>query len=323
MPRPSPQTERVVRIVNLLTEREERGASLTEIARDVGQTPAACVHVLAALVEAGFVVRQPADRRYHLGPALIEPGRAAARGFPSRDATRAAIEGLARETGYPVLAFRREAGHARLVDVVWDLRRPAPAMRIGDLLPIQPPLGTVFVAWNGPAALEEWLRGSPADTADRLRAGIEHARRIGFVLELRPPLPLVQELARLLARGQDLRRAERVRASLSGIEDYLADAVRPGATYEVSTISVPVRGPTGTVDLALNLLGFADSTPGRVVLELGARTTAAADALAAELARTAIEQPGPERHGSGGRPGDEGTRDSGLERGGVPLETGR
>jgi DNA-binding IclR family transcriptional regulator len=273
--------------VDLLTERDERGATLTEIARHVGQTPAACVHVLAALVTTGFVVRQPSDRRYHLGPGLIEPGRVAARRFPSRDVTRAAIEDLTRATGYPVFAFRREAGHARLVDVVWELRRPAPAMRIGDLLPIEPPLGSVFVAWSGPEALEQWLRGSPSTSRDRLRARVDLARRLGFVVELRPPLPLVQELARLVARGQDLRRAERVRASLPGIEDYLLDAVEPAAAYEVTTISVPVRGPSGTVDLALNLLGFADSTPGDELLALGAQARDAGDRLGAELGRIA------------------------------------
>jgi DNA-binding IclR family transcriptional regulator len=285
--RPSPQTDRVVRIVNLLTEQDDRGASLTEIARHVGQTPAACVHVLAALVAAGFVVRQPSDRRYHLGPGLIAPGQVAAGRFPSRDATRAAIEDLARATGYPVFAFRREAGHARLVDLVWDLRRPAPAMRIGDLLPIEPPLGSVFVAWNGPDAVERWLRSSPPAARAGLAARVEAARRLGFVVELRPPLPLVQELARLVARGQNLRRAERVPASLPGIEAYLAEGLRPEARYEVSTISIPVPGPAGTVDLAKNLLGFADSTPGRELLDLGARARAAADRRGADLARDA------------------------------------
>jgi DNA-binding IclR family transcriptional regulator len=299
MPRPSPQTDRVVRIVNLLTEHQEQGATLTEIARHVGQTPAACVHVLAALVAGGFVVRQPSDRRYHLGPGLIEAGRVAARRFPSRDATRAAIEDLARATGYPVFAFRREEGHARLVDVMWELRRPAPAMRIGDLLPIEPPLGSVFVAWSGDDAVERWLAGAPPRARERLRARVEHARRRGFVVELRPPLPLVRELARLLARGQDLRRADRVRASLPGIEDYLPDAVRPDADYAVSTISVPVPvpvavpgpGSAGPVDHALNLLGFGDVTSGRELLQLGELARDRAERLGARLAREARTAP--------------------------------
>ncbi len=116
---------------------------------------------------------------------------------------------------------------------------------------------------------------------------MEQVRRLGFVVELRPPLPLVQELARLVARGQNLRRAERVPASLPGIAAYVAETVRPDATYEVSTISVPVHGPSGTVDLAVNLLGFGDSTPGPELLELGARARAAADLLGADLARDA------------------------------------
>jgi DNA-binding IclR family transcriptional regulator len=228
------------------------------------------------------VVRHPADRRYHLGPGLIAPGRVAAERFPSGAPIRQAMERLARAVGYPVFAFRREGDHARLVETVWDLRRPAPAMRIGDLLPIEPPLGSVFVAWDGPAAEERWLARTPA--RDALRARLDEVRRLGFVVELRPPLPLVQELARFVARGQNLRRAERIRASVTGIEGYLVERLAAEAPYEVATVSAPVPGPAGTVDLALNLLGFADATVGAELLDLGRRARAAADELGAALA---------------------------------------
>ena len=68
MPRPSPQTDRVVAVIELLSSGDE-GATMTEIARHLSINPATCVHVMAALTSAGVVVREP-DRRYHLGPAL-------------------------------------------------------------------------------------------------------------------------------------------------------------------------------------------------------------------------------------------------------------
>lgn len=285
MPRTSPQTDRVMAIVNLLTVRGERGATLSEIAESLGQSRATYVHVLASLAAGGFVVRQPTDRRYHLGPALIAPGQAAAARFPALGETRAAIEELSRAVGYAVFAFGRDAEHARLLDAVWDLRRPSPAMRIGDLLPIEPPLGAVFVAWGAPHEIETWLdsgRSSPATRAALARR-LEAARAQGYVIELRPPEQLLHELVRLLGRGQQMRRAEHIRTPMSGIEGYLAEAIDDGASYGVSTVSVPVIGSDGAVSMALNLFGFGGVVPGHELARLGRATRAAADQLAARL----------------------------------------
>jgi len=285
MPRSSPQTDRVMAIINLLTARGERGATLSEIADTLGQSRATFVHVLASLAAGGFVVRRPLDRRYHLGPALIAPGQAAAGRFPALGETRIAIEELSREVGYAVFAFGRDGEHARLVDAVWDIRRPSPALRIGDLLPIDPPLGAVFVAWSGPEEIDAWLgrgRSSPTTRAALVRR-LDAARAQGYVIELRPPEPLLHELARLLHRGQQMRRAEHIRTPISGTEGYLAEAVDVRSTYAVSTVSVPVIGRNGMVSTSLNLFGFEDSISGRELDRLSRAARAAADQLAARL----------------------------------------
>ena len=286
MPRPSPQTDRVVAIVNLLTDRAERGASLTEVAGHVGQTPSSCVHVLAALAASGFVVRHPEDRRYRLGPALVAPGRVAAARFPALDATRSALEVLSRAVRLPVLAFRRDGAYARLVEAVSVLDRPLPSIRIGDLLPIEAPLGGVFVAWAGPAAVTAWLGRlvDEPEAADLVRARLEAARRQGFAVELHPPLPLVHELARIMARGQDLRRAERLSRADPSVGAYLADAVRAGRRYEVASLAVPVFGADGAVELAVSVMGFDGPRSGREVLAIADQAREQATALSRALA---------------------------------------
>ena len=287
MPRESPQTDRVMAIVALLTERAEEGATLSEIAEALGQTRATYVHVLASMSAGGFVTRRPTDRRYHLGPALVAAGRAAAGRFPALGATSAAIEALSSDLGYAVLAFTRDGDHARLVDAAWNLRRSAPRIRNGELLPIEPPLGAVFVAWSGTAEIEGWIRRGPTSTATQaaLDGRLEVARQQGFVVELRPPPQLLHELVRLLGRGQQVRRAERIRPSAVGLEGYLAEAIDDRAAFEVSTISAPVVGADGTVALALNLFGFDEPLLGREILRLGREARDAADRLAAALGR--------------------------------------
>ena len=81
MPRPSPQTDRVVAVIDLLASRDD-GATMTEISRHLAISQASCVHLLAALTTAGYLVREPDDRRYHLGPALAGPGRMAEARYP-------------------------------------------------------------------------------------------------------------------------------------------------------------------------------------------------------------------------------------------------
>ena len=283
--RPSPQTDRVMAIVRLLTDAAGRGATMSELAGSLGQTPATLVPVLASMTTGGFVVRHPSDRRYHLGPALIEPGRAAAERFPDLSAVRRVMSELVRATGYPVFAFQRERDHARLVDSVLELAHPAPWMRVGDVLPIEPPLGSVFIAWSGTAAVDRWLRRQPADVGEVLRARMAAARERGFVVELRPPMLLVPQLSRLVGRGQQMRKAERLPISLSGLEGFLLDAVRPRASYELSTLCAPVRrSGRSEVDMSLNIVGFDRAITGRRVLELGEQARAAGDRLTAALA---------------------------------------
>jgi DNA-binding IclR family transcriptional regulator len=273
-------------IVSLLTEQADRGATVSEIGAALGQTPGTLVPVLASLAAGGFVVRQPSDRRYRLGPALIAPGQVAAGRFPALEPTRRAMEELAGQTGYPVFAFQRDGEHARLVETVWDLSHPAPWMRIGDALPIEPPLGSVFVAWAARDEIDHWLaRGHPSKST---RAALEHrlttARALGFVVELRPPLPLQPELSRLVRRGQQMRRAERIPRSITGVEGFLAERLDHRTTYEVSTVSVPVRTASGAVDLALNLVGFDEPVSGRELRRLGGVARAVAAGLVDRLA---------------------------------------
>jgi len=285
VPRASPQTDRVMAIVNLLTEQAEVGATLSEIADAIGQTPGTLVHVLAALTSGGFLIRRPDDRRYHLGPALVAPGIVAATRFPPLDASRAAIGELARELGYAVFVFSRDGDHARLVDTAWDLRRPTPFMRLGDVLPIEPPLGAVFVAWAPPEEIARWLdrKEQAGPTRDALEQRLAAARRLGYVVELRPPLPLQPELSRLVGRGQQMRRAERIPRSISGVEGFLADRIDRKADYEISTLSIPVMVGPGRVDLALSVVGFDEPISGRELCRLGGLARRAADRLATRL----------------------------------------
>lgn len=267
-------------MIELLTLQGDRGATLTELAKHVGQTPSALVHVLATLTDAGFVTRRPSDRRYHVGPALISPGDVARSRAPHLGRTRDVVSRLAERTGHCILAFQREGDHARLVEAGWDAAGVAPWMRIGDVLPIAPPLGASFIAWNGEAEIKKWLARVPnARTKDALRRRVVLAQQRGFVVELRPHVQLADELLRLKARGQNVRSAEGLSGAMAGLEQYIAEEIRPSVRYPLAAIAAPVCEPGG-VKLTIGVASFDTLLTGRQVLSFGRLVRAHADQIA-------------------------------------------
>ena len=93
MPRPSPQTERVTAIFDLFVQTNGVGLTLSDISKRLGVNRASCLHALAALSTAGYLIRDPADKRYYLGPALAVAGRVAEEQFPALIEARANILG--------------------------------------------------------------------------------------------------------------------------------------------------------------------------------------------------------------------------------------
>jgi len=287
MPRPSPQTDRVVAVLNLLADTNDVGATLTEIARRLSVNRATCVHMLAALEASGFVVRGPADRRYHLGPSLITLGSAAGRRYPGFDAARPEIDDLTRATGHPCFAFALERDHARLLYYTWDLRRPAPAIHVGDTLPLVPPIGAVFFAWAEESEIDKWVARAPreGDRGARLRDMLAAIRKLGYVVELQPPSTMLQALG---GRGH-----AGARLPLSGGDghDFVVTCLVDDDEYSLSSISVPVIETSGRVTIALNIGGFASPLSGADIRLLAAAARAAADRVVTEAPSTAPVSP--------------------------------
>src|SRR5438034_10332187 len=99
MTRPSPQTDRVVALVDVLMSRPGEGFTLAELTRQLRVHKQSCHSMLQALREAGWVVRHPTRRTYRLGPALIAVGRAAAAESPGAELVHDVLQTLADELG--------------------------------------------------------------------------------------------------------------------------------------------------------------------------------------------------------------------------------
>ena len=73
-PRPSPQTERVVNLFEHLARDGTRGVTLAEVSRYLFVHKASCHSMLSELLRAGWLLRDPVRKTYHLGPALVRLG---------------------------------------------------------------------------------------------------------------------------------------------------------------------------------------------------------------------------------------------------------
>ncbi len=169
MARPSPQTSRLVDLVEALAARPDHGLSLTELAHHLGVTPATCHPMVTELAERGWLRRHPVRRTYRLGPALVALGRAAAGAAETQELARAALVELQRAHRVDGLVLMPGDDELTVVDLVPDRR--GTGIDVGDQVPFRAPLGASVAAFSDAAVVERWLTAEPPETLPRLLPG--------------------------------------------------------------------------------------------------------------------------------------------------------
>jgi DNA-binding IclR family transcriptional regulator len=303
MPRASPQTDRVVAVVELLTAHPGADFTLAELARRLGVSKPTCYPMLAALTRSGWLLRHPTRKTYRLGPALVPAGRAAAAGAPVVELARPRMAELAETYGLACVGLAPSADALVVVDLV---ESPAPGgkafgLRLGDRIPPRPPLGAVLVAWQGDDAIDAWLRRGaptvPEGRRSRYVRDLAAVRDRGYAVELRAP---IQERVALLA--DELRTAVRDRRATAQIHDLLDQAVSELAdedvlltdivadrSYQPSSINAPVFDADGSVALVVCLIDAPDPMPSLDIVAVGERIRE----VTSELTRSFLGRPPP------------------------------
>lgn len=290
VPRPSPQTERVVNLFDHLAGLGNEGMTLAEISRQLSVHKASCHSMLAELLRAGWLLRDPVRKTYHLGPALVRLGREAAGRYPALVLARSAMAELAAATGAHCVAFSVSDDYSTVVDQVRSSQGGGHPMPIGTQFPHRPPYGASIVAWSGPKARDQWLAALPEDVRDRYRRALTAAEQRGYAvgLHILPDLRL-QELA-LIVRSAEVRStrlsqlAQALTDELIHTEDWFPANLDPDRSYRVSHIDSPILGPGSRVALMLSLVPSADPMSGAAITRLGTQLHSATRRLGAALA---------------------------------------
>jgi DNA-binding IclR family transcriptional regulator len=279
MARPSPQTDRVVAVARLLAAHPDEGFTISELARRLRLNKATCYPMVAALADAGWLVRDPITKAYRLGPELISIGEAAGRSLPAVQLARPAMVELATDLGVTCAAFTCDGGIATLVDQVWDVRSTVQPLRVGLWAPVRAPFGTVFIAWSGDGEIDGWLEDIDARVAPRYRAALAAIRRRGYVVELRTPSREPGPAAHGTGSLAELMPVDVAQY------DFLVGEFDPDASYPVSTIEAPVFDAAGRVALGLVLVGLPRAMTPTAIERVAKRLLDATTGLTASLSR--------------------------------------
>lgn len=294
MPRPSPQTERLVEIMEFLATYPRQQRSLAEIARMLQVEKATCYPMLMELLRVGWLVRHPQRKTYHLGPRLISIGEAAKGAIDVVDMARPALTQLADDLGQTCVAIIASGDHLTLAEIVHPKGRRSGVMgqQIGDRIAIRPPLAGIFMAWSDDAGIEEWLSRDPRAAADpaveaHYRAALSAVRQRGFGFEHHDPAPetVGERLDSALPslRGENRARSLEAQYDLLLTPDMMGGELEPGREYWPFSINAAAFDSTGRPVLAVCAYDFREPLSSGEVATIGATVRAAARTITAAM----------------------------------------
>ena len=283
----SPPTDRVVAVLDYLAARPAERFGVSELARRLGLSKPTCLGIVTSLADAGYLVRDGADKTYRLGPSLITLGHRAQESMRVSPAAREALRRLSARYGIT-------AALSAVVDdriTVLDLVSPPgarPGVEVGQSYPFAPPVGLMFVLWDDDAE-RAWLAREPTiplrtDT-ERLARVVAECRADGYLVERLTPGG--RRLYSLMA-GMSATLPDELRALLGELVSDIGERVSlredrsARRRHDISVISAPVYDHyRRQVMVASMHIGTALSE--REITERARAVVATADAVTAQL----------------------------------------
>jgi len=272
MSKAPPGVKRVVSVLNFFAEHPGQSFKFTDIVKALDLGRATCHALLAGLVEAQYLYRNP-DKTYIIGPALVAVGKAAGEQFSPLQATQPELRALSDRFRCVCSAVYLQGN-----DVVIQLRagsgqHQAWSVPQGHRLPLRAPFAGAFFATAKSYDLEKWLdqlSPAPSDKEKQdLLSGIEFTRQHGYSFGVLNP-----EVEHDIAAPE--------RSFTGNQSDYpvsISSQVDHHAQYQLAFITSPVFNRQGQVEFVLNMSGFRRQVAGSTIEEMGRQLRAAAERI--------------------------------------------
>jgi len=129
-----PAVDRAIRILSLL-KAEKREMTISEISEETGWNKSSIYKLLLTLNHHGLLARDPITKKYALGVALMEYGRAVLNGFDIQHSARPFLDTLAQYTGESVAVSILRGTKMTLVDVEESSAQVRIALTVGMTTP--------------------------------------------------------------------------------------------------------------------------------------------------------------------------------------------
>ncbi|MGV0808748.1 IclR family transcriptional regulator [Mycolicibacterium setense] len=270
-------------VIELLASSGDERLRFSDVVGALELTQATAHAILKTLCDRGWLIRDPVDKTFALGPGLAMVAARTEAARPLAHAARIAAQELSQQLGFAASVVERVEDE--LVITAFEGVGPQPASAPGDRIRYAPPFGVAFAAWDSPAEQRAWIDRAPTASdalTERLNVVLAQTRERGFDVDWTTP---------------DLTRAAQVMGSLSS--DGLPDHVRgitdqllaefttiglapagdaAGRSQPVATIAAPVFDAHRRVALILSVHPLRSMTP-RQVDSTGQRVRRAADRL--------------------------------------------
>jgi DNA-binding IclR family transcriptional regulator len=186
-----PAVERAIRVLWTLAVRGEH--SLSELSRELGVSKSTLSLLLGTLEVHALVVRDPATRRFRLGPAIAKLAMtAAAARVDVRDAARPALERLAELSGETAILHLRSGDDNVIAESVEPTQQLKVIAPLGHRLPaFAGSVAKVLLATLPEDRAEAMVRAQPLPVftprtiadPDEYLAQVARARRRGYATE--------------------------------------------------------------------------------------------------------------------------------------------
>lgn len=273
---PSPPTERVIAVMQLLATEPDRAFTLADISRRLDISRATGHAIMTTLAVHQWALRDGQSGGYSCGPAIAALSR------PANNRTfRPVLQELSESIEAQVFLVRREGATLRIVDAVGETLT-APRIGPGFGIPLVAPFGRDYVAWAADTAQQAWLGavGQPSPKLrTRLTAVLAEVRKRGYVIERlsREYVRVYSALRALAVEGEPDAITRRLAWSFADLTlvDYLPDELDDSEPHRIATVSAPIRDADGFVTMSVAATPFAALTAA-TISELGARVKAAA-----------------------------------------------
>lgn len=271
----SAPTERVLDVLELVAGRGRERTRFSDVVVALGLTQATAHSILKTLCDRGWLIRDPADKTFALGPALAVVAARADVARPLAHAARLAAQDLSAQLGYAASVVEQVDDEL----VITAFEGGGTAGVPGDRIRYAPPFGVAFAAWDSEAGQRDWIKRAPSAISDRLAEVLVQTRLRGYDVDWTTP-----ELTRA-AQIVGALPSEGVPEHVRGITDQLLAefttmGLQQSGAQPVATIAAPVFGEHGRVALILAVHPLRPMTS-RQVETAGGRVKRAADRLSA------------------------------------------